>query len=676
MSNKTSPLANIDSAELELLLSRKLQDPTPTVLRKDIFSSTYETPRRYSLHKKHSMVPPLQSDTVFPCPTPFPDPPQRKESNVYRHKLLAKPNFADCQPTLAKSTASTSLPSRHSKDRSVHVVRELVATEKTYVSDIEALVSAFTMPLCDYAYSKKLLLDNMLHPLQLLLLFQRRFLLSLVDIADTNVFAVAQLFCSESPGFRIYIEYSVNFHQINSVLDKLEDDATWRKLVGKSKEQVNYFSGQHQLGLRDLLIRPVQRICKYPLFLSELLKYTAKESNPHTCAELSRSLSIIKGICVGIDKEQHRGEAMRLCNAILDSYCDNQRLPASFVARLGTVSLSGLLTIHSSSTGSTGAVELVGCVLFKRFIIIFTFRKPRNLFPQYWFPMHTMTLVDDGTANEYSWQLQHLKSGQFMRFSARSMREKDLWQRKLREAISVSIKMTPQQHLVGHTSDRALLQPTPATQQKEGNSTSHHVGKAHGHNNRLVWYRGSTPTRETESEFERFFKSMTSPEIIRANTLERLQHSPPVAAASKFKGTEPAPQFPVPSFYSAISSSFGKASIQRHTNSHGSGKAEAATSSETTGILYLQSPCHFQHGCKCRPDQSCFCSDCKKNNTSSAGHCLDPSTSHSRGTVSGRLLGILDHLSPAKPNPAHISTSGAEQWATYNAYRFYDRTIE
>ncbi|KAJ2397595.1 hypothetical protein GGI23_003476 [Coemansia sp. RSA 2559] len=109
-----------------------------------------------------------------------------------------------------------------------------------YVSDIEMLVSAFTKPLCSYVYSKKLLLDNMLYPLQLLLLFQRRFLLSLVDIADTNVFAVAQLFCSESLGFRIYIDYSVNFHQINRALDKLEDDATWRKLVGKSKANINW----------------------------------------------------------------------------------------------------------------------------------------------------------------------------------------------------------------------------------------------------------------------------------------------------------------------------------------------------------------------------------------------------------------------------------------------------
>ncbi|KAJ1772878.1 hypothetical protein LPJ74_001016 [Coemansia sp. RSA 1843] len=608
MSNKAAPLANIDSAELELLLSRKLQDPTPTVLRKDVVSSTYETPPKYtpSSHAKHQMTP-LQIGSVFPGPTPFPDLPQRKESSVYKHKLLAKPNFAEHQLMQNKLPLAATQQMGRSKDRSVHVVRELVSTEKTFVSDIEALVSVFAAPLCDYARSKQVLLDDMLHPLQMLLIFQRRFLQLLADIADTNVFAIAQLFASEISGFRIYVGYSIAFHRINKMLGKFEADSAWQKLVARAQAQVSHYPGQCKLGLRDLLIRPVQRICKYPLFLSELLKHTAKESETYTHAELSRSLSLIKGVCVAIDKEQHRSEDILLYNAILSSYCDNQKLPASFVARLGMISLSGLLRIHSSGTDPSSTAELVGCVLFKRFIIIFTFGKPRHLVPQYWFPMHTMALVDEGTEYKYFWQLRHLKSGQYMRFSARSARERDLWLRKLMEAISMSIAKIPQPRAGGYGTDRMLPQPEPILQdqqRRDGIPAKSHISKSlgRGQNNKLFWYGSSSHTREREREFELFFKSMTSPEIIRINTLEKL-HSTHVPAMTKTEETQPAPQLPVPSLHSAISPSFSKAPSQWHTKScdsgdccvkHDSSKAEAATSSEITGILYLQSPCQFQ----------------------------------------------------------------------------------
>ncbi|KAJ1667377.1 hypothetical protein EV178_001371 [Coemansia sp. RSA 1646] len=451
---------------------------------------------------------PLQIGSVFPGPTPFPDLPQRKESSVYKHKLLAKPNFAEHQLMQNKLPLAATQQMGRSKDRSVHVVRELVSTEKTFVSDIEALVSVFAAPLCDYARSKQVLLDDM-----------------------------------------IYVGYSIAFHRINKMLGKFEADSAWQKLVARAQAQVSHYPGQCKLGLRDLLIRPVQRICKYPLFLSELLKHTAKESETYTHAELSRSLSLIKGVCVAIDKEQHRSEDILLYNAILSSYCDNQKLPASFVARLGMISLSGLLRIHSSGTDPSSTAELVGCVLFKRFIIIFTFGKPRHLVPQYWFPMHTMALVDEGTEYKYFWQLRHLKSGQYMRFSARSARERDLWLRKLMEAISMSIAKIPQPRAGGYGTDRMLPQPEPILQdqqRRDGIPAKSHISKSlgRGQNNKLFWYGSSSHTREREREFELFFKSMTSPEIIRINTLEKL-HSTHVPAMTKTEETQPAPQLPL-----------------------------------------------------------------------------------------------------------------------------------
>ncbi|KAJ2558647.1 hypothetical protein EV175_000689 [Coemansia sp. RSA 1933] len=642
MSNKTAPLANIDPGELELLLLSKLQDPTPTVLRKSVIGMAYGSPRKQYLHKK-GPIEPSQCDSVFLSPTPYQDPPQRKESNVYKHKLIARPNFAERHLEPTKLPLTTPLQPTRPNGRCVHIVRELVLTEEAYVSDIDALASVFTVPLCDYAHSKQFRLDNMLHPLRTLVIFQHRFLHSLESVAETNTVAIAQLFSSEISGFRTYIDYSVAFHQLSNMIDGLENDTMWQKLVGKSQAQVSHFLEQYKLGLRDLLIRPFQRICKYPLFLSGLLKHNSEASDPHTHTELSRALALIKGICVGIDKEQHQGEAMRLYNAILSSYCDNQKLPASFVAKLGTITLSGLLRIHGSSANHQMA-ELVGCVLFKRFIIILTFGRPSQLFPQYWFPMHTMTLVDDdSTEYKYSWRLQHIKSGQYMRFSARSAREKELWQSRLNEAISVSIAMIPQQHTDRYAADRrAPARPTPVLHQTDCGSTKSLARNMRSQNNR-VWYGGSgTLAQGKETEFELFFKSMTSPEIIRINTLERLHNGTPVPMATALGDS---PQSRASSKYSTISSNFVRAPVQRSTKSYGSGRAEAATLSETTGIMNLKLPYQqqVQQECKChQSDKPGVCTNCKNDRES------DASASHNRGTLPVRLLCALGYMPPTK----------------------------
>ncbi|KAJ1897236.1 hypothetical protein LPJ66_003490, partial [Kickxella alabastrina] len=64
-------------------------------------------------------------------------------------------------------------------------------------------------------------------------------------------------------------------------------------------------------------------------------------------------------------------------------------------------------------------------------------RKSATLVPQFWFPLHTMQLVDEGV--EHAWQLQHAKSGQQMVFDAQSAQEKRLWVERLDEVIASSV---------------------------------------------------------------------------------------------------------------------------------------------------------------------------------------------------------------------------------------------
>ncbi|KAJ2721520.1 hypothetical protein GGI07_003920 [Coemansia sp. Benny D115] len=317
------------------------------------------------------------------------------------------------------------------------IMLELLATEDAYVTDLELLVAVFAVPLCEFAGARDMHMEAILHPLQVLFSFQHSFLRAMHRVTDA--WSVAQLFLSEASGFEAYIAYCSKYHWICNILDRIEMDSAWSGFLKEVQAQITLYSDRRRLSLRDFLIKPVQRICKYPLFIKDLMKHTDSRSEPNTYAELGCALRFISGICQGIEKEQQRIELLRLRHNMLSQYCDNPQLPLALVSKLGTVILSGPLRITSQGLKASDQLRLFGCVLFKRFFIIFRLRnKSTMLVPQFWFPLHTMRLIDDDVDRNV-WQLLHVKSGQRMFFGARSAQEKQLWVDRVAKHIERSL---------------------------------------------------------------------------------------------------------------------------------------------------------------------------------------------------------------------------------------------
>ncbi|KAJ2459605.1 hypothetical protein GGF42_001361 [Coemansia sp. RSA 2424] len=310
-----------------------------------------------------------------------------------------------------------------------------MSTEEAYVSDLKVLVAVFAVPLCQYAGSRALQMELILHPLQMLFAFQYRFLRLLRRA--THVVAVAQLFAAEAAGFEAYIGYCSQYHWLCGTLDLLEADPEWSGFLGEVQAQINVHCGKRRLGLRDFLIKPVQRICKYPLFLKDLVKHTSQAAESAAYAELSSALALIRSVCEAIDQEQQRNDSLRLRQAVLANYSDNMELPLNLVSKLGNIVLSGPLGVVSYSNRGPSALHMLGCVLFRRFFIVLKPKRSAMLLPQFWFPLHTMQLVDDGAP--CAWRLAHVGSGQCMLFKARSDAEKRVWTDRLSEAISISM---------------------------------------------------------------------------------------------------------------------------------------------------------------------------------------------------------------------------------------------
>ncbi|KAJ1817226.1 hypothetical protein LPJ56_004115, partial [Coemansia sp. RSA 2599] len=384
------------------------------------------------------------------------DPPQRKESIMCPDKPAL--NFCKAAKQKQKPPAPCNGTARKEPEpqtgggvsgRTLHlynmfggtdnqrryVLHELLATEETYVKDLEILVAVFAAPLCEYARSQDLQLEVILHPLRVLFSFQHSFLRAMYQAADTA--AVARLFLSETTGFQIYVAYCSRYQWLCSMLDQIETDTAWAGFLKEVQAQIALHSDCRRLGLRDFLIKPVQRICKYPLFIKDLIKSTDPSLETATFADLNHALNVIRGICQTIDQQQQQRNSMQLRQAVIARYRDNPQLPLGLVAKLGAVVLSGPLGIASHSHKNPRLMQTRGCVLFRRFLIIFKVRRSAKITPQYWFPLHTMQLVDRGDA--LLWQLQHIRSGQLMSLSARTARERVLWTEQLSEAIQSSM---------------------------------------------------------------------------------------------------------------------------------------------------------------------------------------------------------------------------------------------
>ncbi|KAJ2743666.1 hypothetical protein GGI20_003586 [Coemansia sp. BCRC 34301] len=584
-------IQDIGQASLEHLLLEHLKDPTPAVLRGNS--------RRYSDQpSSHAPVASLRVATER-CLLQLPGsataaPTSARNSAVpadFTHTDNAsslgdgrghsQPHGGKCGLTLGTVHAARALPTSKeaphgsavepkpassADERRNNVLCELVSTEEAYVSDLKVLVAVFAVPLCQYAGSRALQMELILHPLQVLFAFQYRFLRLLRR--TTNVVAVAQLFAAEAAGFEAYIGYCSQYHWLCGTLDLLEADPEWSGFLGEVQAQINEHCGKRRLCLRDYLIKPVQRICKYPLFLKDLVKHTSQAAEVTAYAELSSALALIRNVCEAIDQEQQRNDSLRLRQAVLANYSDNMELPLNLVSKLGNIVLSGPLNVVSHSNRGSNASHMLGCVLFRRFFIVLKPKRSAMLLPQFWFPLHTMQLVDDGVP--CVWRLVHAGSGQRMLFEARSDDEKRVWTNRLSEAISVSMarmvarraKSTPSRRpaLMPASLPEASIHSSHANATKSADSSplpappvnivlgsnvangdfdaAHVVNNSamtaaaliapgpatslvnYGH--RSFWQHGSAPVGKSRQADKRF-EAMTSPELLRLNALAKMK---------------------------------------------------------------------------------------------------------------------------------------------------------
>eukprot|EP00834_Sanchytrium_tribonematis_P004004 NODE_177_length_14091_cov_0.996141.p1 type:complete len:741 gc:universal NODE_177_length_14091_cov_0.996141:2257-4479(+) len=178
------------------------------------------------------------------------------------------------------------------------IFNEIIQTEKKYVKDIEKLWH-YSQYVAQHALIKSQAHKHLFSNLEVLCEFVRQFgicIECLID-QDTHSMRIGALFIQLEESFGCYDTFCSNFNNALEVVN-----------VEKS-----LLSGANHLiecnyDLQSYLIKPIQRICKYPLLLFEIIKICKLESEDPILIELNSGLKSIKKAANRVNETRRRLE--------------------------------------------------------------------------------------------------------------------------------------------------------------------------------------------------------------------------------------------------------------------------------------------------------------------------------------------------------------------------------
>ncbi|XP_041703393.2 rho guanine nucleotide exchange factor TIAM2-like isoform X1 [Coregonus clupeaformis] len=192
------------------------------------------------------------------------------------------------------------------------VIQELVDTEKSYVKDLSCLFEIYLKPLQNETFLTLDEMDSLFGSLPEMLDFQRVFLQTLEErIASSPdfstletlvqfkklLFSLGGSFLYYADHFKLYSGFCANHIKVQKVLERAKTDSAFKEFLAARNP-----TKQHSSTLESYLIKPVQRVLKYPLLLRELVSLTDTDSEEHY--HLTEALKAMEKVASHINEMQ------------------------------------------------------------------------------------------------------------------------------------------------------------------------------------------------------------------------------------------------------------------------------------------------------------------------------------------------------------------------------------
>ncbi|XP_077395376.1 rho guanine nucleotide exchange factor TIAM2 [Festucalex cinctus] len=192
------------------------------------------------------------------------------------------------------------------------VIQELVDTEKSYVKDLACLFEIYLKPLQNETFLTLDEMESLFGSLPEMLDFQRVFLQTLEErIASSPdfstletpsqfkklLFSLGGSFLYYADHFKLYSGFCANHIKVQKVLERAKTDRAFKDFLDARNP-----TKQHSSTLESYLIKPVQRVLKYPLLLRELVSLTDANSEEHY--HLTEALRAMEKVASHINEMQ------------------------------------------------------------------------------------------------------------------------------------------------------------------------------------------------------------------------------------------------------------------------------------------------------------------------------------------------------------------------------------
>lgn len=223
------------------------------------------------------------------------------------------------------------------------------------------------------------------------------------------------------------------------------------------------YKPMRRIAFMDYLIKPVQRICKYPMLLDQLRSGKAVQSlslkHPEGTSDVDvvveSAAQAMRHVATSVDEARHRQGVAIQSSLILSRLVLNtsatpssnqsslQSLTPGFLSSLGNCLLAGSLDVMhhhpSKPLGDTSNIKAkyLGAFLYPGgFMILVKVSKGRKYEPRHWFSLTPFDLDEADAMLPCSFRLT--SDEQHFVLAAACRREKDAWLSGIREALTHS----------------------------------------------------------------------------------------------------------------------------------------------------------------------------------------------------------------------------------------------
>ncbi|XP_063261613.1 dynamin-binding protein isoform X2 [Prinia subflava] len=200
-------------------------------------------------------------------------------------------------PSLEPSSAATESAEQRMLEKRAKVIEELLQTERDYIRDLEMCVERIMVPL-QQAQMQNIDFEGLFGNIHMVINFSKQ-LLSALEASD----AIGPVFLTQRAELEsVYRVYCQNHDEAIALLETYEKDEKLQKLLLDLLDSLRGCTNYINLG--SFLIKPVQRVMRYPLLLMELLSATP-EAHPDK-APLTAAVLTVKEINVNINEYKRR----------------------------------------------------------------------------------------------------------------------------------------------------------------------------------------------------------------------------------------------------------------------------------------------------------------------------------------------------------------------------------